>query len=137
MVFKSCLANKKKKEKSCRGKFGKLDIGIDKGIQDKLIIFGLTMFYLHVNFAGNGHVGHCNQANNMFLFPGLDSKCPKFKIASLCSSILSLLLTFFPPNNIFRTCFRIGLGTLLSGSRIVSDGMLQAAAEWYFPFSML
>ncbi|KAF3657307.1 NAD-dependent malic enzyme 62 kDa isoform, mitochondrial [Capsicum annuum] len=42
---------------------------------------------------GNGHVGHCNQANNMFLFPG------------------------------------IGLGTLLSGSRIVSDGMLQAAAE--------
>ncbi|KAK4349291.1 hypothetical protein RND71_032046 [Anisodus tanguticus] len=40
---------------------------------------------------GNGHVGHCNQANNMFLFPG------------------------------------IGLGTLLSGSRIVSDGMLQAA----------
>lgn len=46
-----------------------------------------------MNFAGNGHVGHCNQANNMFLFPG------------------------------------IGLGTLLSGSRIVSDGMLQAAAE--------
>ncbi|XP_051145167.1 NAD-dependent malic enzyme 62 kDa isoform, mitochondrial [Andrographis paniculata] len=42
---------------------------------------------------GNGHVGHCNQANNMFLFPG------------------------------------IGLGTLLSGSKIVSDGMLQAAAE--------
>ncbi|XP_059305183.1 NAD-dependent malic enzyme 62 kDa isoform, mitochondrial [Lycium ferocissimum] len=42
---------------------------------------------------GNGQVGHCNQANNMFLFPG------------------------------------IGLGTLLSGSRIVSDGMLQAAAE--------
>ncbi|XP_019187979.1 PREDICTED: NAD-dependent malic enzyme 62 kDa isoform, mitochondrial [Ipomoea nil] len=42
---------------------------------------------------GNGHIGHCNQANNMFLFPG------------------------------------IGLGTLLSGSRIVSDGMLQAAAE--------
>lgn len=26
----------------------------------------------------------------------------------------------------------IGLGTLLSGARIVSDGMLQAAAEWYF-----
>ncbi|KAK6121600.1 hypothetical protein DH2020_044659 [Rehmannia glutinosa] len=42
---------------------------------------------------GNGHVGHSNQANNMFLFPG------------------------------------IGLGTLLSGSKIVSDGMLQAAAE--------
>ncbi|PNY14534.1 NADP-dependent malic enzyme [Trifolium pratense] len=42
---------------------------------------------------GNGHIGHCNQGNNMYLFPG------------------------------------IGLGTLLSGSRIVSDGMLQAAAE--------
>ncbi|XP_071720033.1 NAD-dependent malic enzyme, mitochondrial-like [Rutidosis leptorrhynchoides] len=42
---------------------------------------------------GNGHVGRCNQGNNMYLFPG------------------------------------IGLGTLLSGSRIVSDGMLQAAAE--------
>ncbi|XP_030515472.2 NAD-dependent malic enzyme 62 kDa isoform, mitochondrial [Rhodamnia argentea] len=42
---------------------------------------------------GNGHTGHCNQGNNMYLFPG------------------------------------IGLGTLLSGSRIVSDGMLQAAAE--------
>jgi malate dehydrogenase (decarboxylating) len=27
--------------------------------------------------------------------------------------------------------FSIGLGTLLSGSRIVSDGMLQAAAERY------
>ncbi|KAI4370855.1 hypothetical protein MLD38_019156 [Melastoma candidum] len=43
---------------------------------------------------GNGRIGHCNQGNNMYLFPG------------------------------------IGLGTLLSGSRIVSDGMLQAAAEW-------
>ncbi|KAI7742783.1 hypothetical protein M8C21_002241 [Ambrosia artemisiifolia] len=43
--------------------------------------------------ARNGHIGHCNQGNNMYLFPG------------------------------------IGLGTLLSGSRIVSDGMLQAAAE--------
>lgn len=42
---------------------------------------------------GNGHIGHCNQGNNMYLFPG------------------------------------IGLGTLLSGSRIVTDGMLQAAAE--------
>ncbi|BBG97211.1 NAD-dependent malic enzyme 1, partial [Prunus dulcis] len=42
---------------------------------------------------GNGHIGHCNQGNNMYLFPG------------------------------------IGLGTLLSGSRIVSDGMLQAAAD--------
>ncbi|XP_028803817.1 NAD-dependent malic enzyme 62 kDa isoform, mitochondrial isoform X2 [Neltuma alba] len=42
---------------------------------------------------GNGHIGHCNQGNNMYLFPG------------------------------------IGLGTLLSGSRIISDGMLQSAAE--------
>ncbi|KAL1818718.1 hypothetical protein DCAR_0414927 [Daucus carota subsp. sativus] len=42
---------------------------------------------------GNGHIGHCNQGNNMYLFPG------------------------------------IGLGTLLSGARVVSDGMLQAAAE--------
>ncbi|XP_010544377.1 PREDICTED: NAD-dependent malic enzyme 2, mitochondrial-like [Tarenaya hassleriana] len=42
---------------------------------------------------GNGKRGHVNQANNMYLFPG------------------------------------IGLGTLLSGARIVTDGMLQAAAE--------
>ncbi|KAG9452976.1 hypothetical protein H6P81_005880 [Aristolochia fimbriata] len=42
---------------------------------------------------GDGKVGHCNQGNNMYLFPG------------------------------------IGLGTLLSGARLISDGMLQAAAE--------
>ncbi|GFZ02895.1 NAD-dependent malic enzyme 1 [Actinidia rufa] len=42
---------------------------------------------------GNGLIGHCNQGNNMYLFPG------------------------------------IGLGTLLSGASIISDGMLQAAAE--------
>ncbi|XP_047157368.1 NAD-dependent malic enzyme 59 kDa isoform, mitochondrial [Vigna umbellata] len=42
---------------------------------------------------GNGKVGHVNQANNMYLFPG------------------------------------IGLGTLLSGSHLITDGMLQAAAE--------
>uniref|UniRef100_A0A6N2MFX7 Malic enzyme n=2 Tax=Salix viminalis TaxID=40686 RepID=A0A6N2MFX7_SALVM len=42
---------------------------------------------------GNGKVGHVNQANNMYLFPG------------------------------------IGLGTLLSGSHFITDGMLQAAAE--------
>ncbi|XP_022851529.1 NAD-dependent malic enzyme 62 kDa isoform, mitochondrial-like [Olea europaea var. sylvestris] len=56
------------------------------------IIFGSGSPFANVDL-GNGHIGHCNQANNMFLFPG------------------------------------IGLGTLLSGSRIVSDGMLQAAAE--------
>ncbi|KAE9460126.1 hypothetical protein C3L33_08008, partial [Rhododendron williamsianum] len=42
---------------------------------------------------GNGKVGHVNQANNMYLFPG------------------------------------IGLGALLSGARLISDGMLQAASE--------
>uniref|UniRef100_A0A7N1A639 Malic enzyme n=2 Tax=Kalanchoe fedtschenkoi TaxID=63787 RepID=A0A7N1A639_KALFE len=41
----------------------------------------------------NGKVGHVNQANNMYLFPG------------------------------------IGLGTLLSGASVITDGMLQAAAE--------
>ncbi|XP_010551124.1 PREDICTED: NAD-dependent malic enzyme 1, mitochondrial [Tarenaya hassleriana] len=56
------------------------------------IIFASGSPFKNVDF-GNGHVGHCNQGNNMYLFPG------------------------------------IGLGTLLSGSPIVSDGMLQAAAE--------
>ncbi|PON92020.1 Malic oxidoreductase [Trema orientale] len=42
---------------------------------------------------GNGKIGYVNQANNMYLFPG------------------------------------IGLGTLLSGARFITDGMLQAAAE--------
>ncbi|GLT89280.1 hypothetical protein SLE2022_072690 [Rubroshorea leprosula] len=56
------------------------------------IIFASGSPFMDVDL-GNGHVGHCNQGNNMYLFPG------------------------------------IGLGTLLSGSRIISDGMLQAAAE--------
>lgn len=30
--------------------------------------------------------------------------------------------------------FRIGLGTLLSGARHITDGMLRAAAEWYMLF---
>ncbi|KAM1230081.1 hypothetical protein ACFX2G_041172 [Malus domestica] len=59
------------------------------------IVFASGSPFKDVNL-GNGNIGHCNQGNNMYLFPG------------------------------------IGLGTLLSGSRIVSDGMLQAAAEWYF-----
>ncbi|KAK4266797.1 hypothetical protein QN277_023671 [Acacia crassicarpa] len=42
---------------------------------------------------GDGKVGHVNQANNMYLFPG------------------------------------IGLGALLSGARLITDGMLQAASE--------
>lgn len=56
------------------------------------IIFASGSPFSNVDL-GNGNIGHCNQGNNMYLFPG------------------------------------IGLGTLLSGSRIVSDGMLQAAAE--------
>ncbi|KAK2650896.1 hypothetical protein Ddye_018385 [Dipteronia dyeriana] len=56
------------------------------------IIFASGSPFNDVNL-GNGQIGHCNQGNNMYLFPGL------------------------------------GLGTLLSGSSIVSDGMLQAAAE--------
>ncbi|KAG7018901.1 NAD-dependent malic enzyme 1, mitochondrial [Cucurbita argyrosperma subsp. argyrosperma] len=56
------------------------------------VIFASGSPFKDVDF-GNGHIGHCNQGNNMYLFPG------------------------------------IGLGTLLSGAPIVSDGMLQAAAE--------
>ncbi|KAG7028715.1 NAD-dependent malic enzyme 1, mitochondrial, partial [Cucurbita argyrosperma subsp. argyrosperma] len=56
------------------------------------IIFASGSPFKDINF-GNGHIGHCNQGNNMYLFPG------------------------------------IGLGTLLSGAPIVSDGMLQAAAD--------
>ncbi|KAI5647566.1 hypothetical protein M9H77_33571 [Catharanthus roseus] len=56
------------------------------------IIFASGSPFKNVDL-GNGHVGHCNQGNNMYLFPG------------------------------------IGLGTLLAGARIISDGMLQAAAE--------
>ncbi|KAI8025327.1 hypothetical protein LOK49_LG02G01066 [Camellia lanceoleosa] len=42
---------------------------------------------------GNGKVGHVNQANNMYLFPG------------------------------------IGMGALLSGARLISNGMSQAVSE--------
>ncbi|KAL1216938.1 NAD-dependent malic enzyme 1 [Cardamine amara subsp. amara] len=66
--------------------------------EDAFSILGENMIFAsgspfnNVEF-GNGHVGHCNQGNNMYLFPG------------------------------------IGLGTLLSGTPIVTDGMLQAASE--------
>ncbi|KAL4621844.1 hypothetical protein ACB092_06G257500 [Castanea dentata] len=56
------------------------------------IVFASGSPFENVNL-GNGKVGHVNQANNMYLFPG------------------------------------IGLGTLLSGARFITDGMLQAAAE--------
>ncbi|XP_011023388.1 PREDICTED: NAD-dependent malic enzyme 59 kDa isoform, mitochondrial-like [Populus euphratica] len=56
------------------------------------IVFGSGSPFEDVDL-GNGKGGHVNQANNMYLFPG------------------------------------IGLGTLLSGAHIITDGMLQAAAE--------
>ncbi|XP_027923839.1 NAD-dependent malic enzyme 2, mitochondrial-like [Vigna unguiculata] len=51
------------------------------------------IIYWFKSCTGNGKVGHVNQANNMYLFPG------------------------------------IGLGTLLSSSHLITDGMLQAAVE--------
>ncbi|MED6183164.1 hypothetical protein PIB30_035483 [Stylosanthes scabra] len=56
------------------------------------IVFASGSPFENVNL-GNGKIGHVNQANNMYLFPG------------------------------------IGLGTLLSGARLITDGMLQEAAE--------
>lgn len=72
--------------------------------------------------AGNGHIGHCNQGNNMYLFPGLVSN------STLLHVNLSHLFILY---NLTICSCSVGLGTLLSGSRIISDGMLQAAAEWY------
>lgn len=71
-------------------------------------------------FAGDGKIGHSNQGNNMYLFPGLAG----LPFSALQSLLFCFLLI------IFWSC-RIGLGTLLSGARVISDGMLQAAAEWY------
>ncbi|KAG9135358.1 hypothetical protein Leryth_007130 [Lithospermum erythrorhizon] len=56
------------------------------------IVFGSGSPFENVDL-GNGKIGHVNQANNMYLFPG------------------------------------IGLGALLCGARIITDGMLQAASE--------
>ncbi|VFQ74762.1 unnamed protein product [Cuscuta campestris] len=56
------------------------------------IVFGSGSPFDNVDL-GNGKTGFVNQANNMYLFPG------------------------------------IGLGALLSGARIISDTMLEAAAE--------
>lgn len=56
------------------------------------IVFGSGSPFDNVDL-GNGKTGYVNQANNMYLFPG------------------------------------IGLGALLSGARIISDTMLEAAAE--------
>ncbi|XP_028769662.1 NAD-dependent malic enzyme 2, mitochondrial-like [Neltuma alba] len=56
------------------------------------IVFASGSPFQNVDLA-NGKVGHVNQANNMYLFPG------------------------------------IGLGALLSGARLITDGMLQAASE--------
>ncbi|CAH9097026.1 unnamed protein product [Cuscuta europaea] len=56
------------------------------------IVFGSGSPFDNVDL-GNGETGYVNQANNMYLFPG------------------------------------IGLGALLSGARIISDTMLEAAAE--------
>nr|XP_043621791.1 NAD-dependent malic enzyme 59 kDa isoform, mitochondrial-like [Erigeron canadensis] len=56
------------------------------------IVFGSGSPFQNVDL-GNGKVGYVNQANNMYLFPG------------------------------------IGLGAMLSGAHIISDGMMHAASE--------
>lgn len=92
------------------------------------------MIYYYVLFvvAGNGHVGHCNQGNNMYLFPGLVPLIHRLKelhtLFTGCSNgHEKKQMSFFYCK--ISVC-SIGLGVLLSGTPIVSDGMLQAAAEW-------
>lgn len=34
-------------------------------------IKGNLQLQFPVIYVGNGHIGHCNQGNNMYLFPGL------------------------------------------------------------------
>jgi hypothetical protein len=57
----------------------------------------------------------------MYLFPGYGNHSP-FLVFGFC---VLLIEGFF-----FLQKIRIGLGALLSGARHISDGMLQAAAEW-------
>ncbi|KAJ0601410.1 putative malate dehydrogenase (decarboxylating) [Helianthus annuus] len=80
-----------------RSPFEHVDLG---NVFLQIHVFGYRLIffpqYVKCSFSceGNGKVGHVNQANNMYLFPG------------------------------------IGLGSLLSGAHIISDGMLQAASEY-------
>ena len=76
--------------------------------------------HLNFNFPEGGKIGHCNQGNNMYLFPGWVFSPRTDPYACEFGNLYH------------NVCFRIGLGTLLSGAQIISDGMLQAAAEWYF-----
>lgn len=64
----------------------------------------------------------------MYLFPGLVGCFTNELKLNISCAILYYALHFLCNLSFYSS---IGLGTLLSGSRIVSDGMLQAAAERY------